>query len=80
MPGKSHDNVGHVLSRSILLTAAVRAVNNDPKTAPLMDSLEDSLNAAMNSIRSSVHDLHDESVNLEHAVDSLIHPTSPSAR
>ena len=38
-----------------------------------MDSLEDSLNAAMNSIRSSVHDLHDESVNLEHAVDSLIH-------
>lgn len=67
-----HDNVGHVLSRSILLTAAVRAVNNDPKTAPLMDSLEDSLNAAMNSIRSSVHDLHDESVNLEHAVDSLI--------
>ena len=67
-----HDNVGHVLSRSILLTAAVRAVNNDPKTAPLMGSLEDSLNTAMNSIRSSVHDLHDESVNLEHAVDSLI--------
>ena len=67
-----HDNVGHVLSRSILLTGAVKAVNKDNGLAPLLDNLETSLNSAMNSIRSSVHDLHDEAVNLEHAIQSLI--------
>lgn len=67
-----HDNVGHVLSRSILLIGAVKAVNKDAGTAPLLDNLETSLNSAMNSIRSSVHDLHDEAVNLEHAVQGLV--------
>lgn len=67
-----HDNVGHVLSRSILLTGAVKAVNKDNGLTPLLDNLETSLNSAMNSIRSSVHDLHDEAVNLEHATQSLI--------
>ena len=67
-----HDNVGHVLSRSILLTGAVKAINKDAGTAPLLDNLETSLNSAMNSIRSSVHDLHDEAVNLKHAIQSLV--------
>ena len=67
-----HDNVGHVLSRSILLIGAVKAVNKDADTAPLLDNLETSLNSAMNSIRSSVHDLHDEAVNLKHAIQSLV--------
>lgn len=71
-----HDNVGHVLSRSILLTGAIKAINKDAGTAPLLDNLETSLNSAMNSIRSSVHDLHDEAINLEHAVQSLIHDFS----
>ena len=62
-----HDNVGHVLSRSILLVGALKTINKDAGLAPLLQKLEDSLNAAMNSIRSSVHDLHDEAVNLEEA-------------
>ena len=67
-----HDNVGHVLSRSILLTGAIKAVNKDNGLTPLLDNLETSLNLAMNSIRSSVHDLHDEAIDLEHATQSLI--------
>lgn len=66
-----HDNVGHVLSRSILLIGAVKAISKEENTAPLLDSLDTSLNSAMNSIRSSVHDLHDEAVNLEHSIQSL---------
>ena len=62
-----HDNVGHVLSRSILLVGALKAINKDAGLSSLLQKLEDSLNAAMNSIRSSVHDLHDEAVNLEEA-------------
>lgn len=67
-----HDNVGHLLSRSILLVGAAKTVSRDGALAPALDSLDESLNAAMDSIRSSVHDLRDESVNLEEALRSLI--------
>ena len=67
-----HDNVGHVLSRSILMTAACKTINKDEALAPLLENLEASLNDAMNSIRSSVHDLHDDAVNLEDAIKGLV--------
>ena len=58
-----HDNVGHVLSRTILLTGAARAINKDQNLDSLLKGLDNSLNSAMDSIRSSVHDLHDDAVN-----------------
>ena len=67
-----HDNVGHVLSRSILMTAACKTINKDEALAPLLENLEASLNDAMNSIRSSVHDLHDDAVDLEDAIKGLV--------
>ena len=67
-----HDNVGHLLSRSILLVGAAKTVNRDAALSPALDSLDDSLNLAMDSIRTSVHDLRDEAVNLEEAVRMLI--------
>ena len=39
----------------------------------MLDHLDDSLNSAMDSIRSSVHDLHDDSVNLEDTIRGLAH-------
>ena len=68
-----HDNVGHVLSRSILMVGAMKTVSHDEALSPLLSNLEDSLNGAMNSIRSSVHDLHDEAVNLEEVIRGLVH-------
>ena len=67
-----HDNVGHLLSRSILITGAAKAVSTSEAVSPLLDSLDISLNQAMTSIRTSVHDLHDESVNLRESVEDLI--------
>lgn len=67
-----HDNVGHLLSRSILLAGAAKTVNRDETLSPTLDSLDQTLNAAMDNIRSSVHDLRDEAVNLDEAVKSLI--------
>ncbi len=67
-----HDNVGHVLSRSILLLGAVKTVNKDDSLLPLLTDLEGALGEAMDSIRQSVHDLHDESINLETAIQGLI--------
>lgn len=67
-----HDNVGHVLSRTILMTGAVRAVNKDRQLDSLLKGLDDSLNSAMDSIRSSVHDLHDDSINLRETIEGII--------
>lgn len=67
-----HDNVGHLLSRSILLTGALRAVNQEEALSDSLMALDESLNQAMDSIRSSVHDLKDESINLEDSLRMLV--------
>lgn len=67
-----HDNVGHLLSRSILLVGAVKAVSREESLSQTLDSLESTLNSAMDNIRRSVHDLHDEAVNLEDAIQALL--------
>jgi len=67
-----HDNVGHMLSRSILQIGALLAVNKDTETKESLRSIKDTLSEAMDSIRRSVHDLHDESINLEIEIQSLI--------
>lgn len=66
-----HDNVGHLLSRSILLTGAAKAVNKESALNSVLENLDLSLNQAMTSIRTSVHDLHDDSINLKEAVIGL---------
>lgn len=67
-----HDNVGHMLSRSILMVGAMRAVHGDGNLKESLCQLEDTLNAAMTSVRQSVHDLHDEAVNLKEALENLV--------
>lgn len=69
-----HDNVGHMLSRSILQTGALLAVNTDERQTPMLLSLKDTLDTAMSSIRSSVHDLHEDSVDLPHAIAEILKP------
>lgn len=67
-----HDNVGHLLSRSILQIGALLAINKDEDTKESLGSLKDTLSEAMNSIRNSVHDLHEESVDLRTEIEKLI--------
>ncbi len=67
-----HDNVGHMLSRAILMVGAMKAVHGDGKLSASMEQLEETLNAAMTSVRKSVHDIHDESVNLKETLESLV--------
>lgn len=67
-----HDNVGHMLTRSILQTGAIKTINQNQNLAPLLDGLHDTLNIAMNNIRESVHDLHDESVDLKTSIREIM--------
>lgn len=67
-----HDNVGHLISRSILQLGAIRAVNKEKTVGMLLEQLKDTLDESMNNIRESVHDLHKESFDLKNAADSIL--------
>ena len=67
-----HDNVGHMLSRSILQVGALLAICKDDTLKLHLTTLKESLDLAMNNIRNSVHDLHDESIDLQNALQGLV--------
>lgn len=67
-----HDQVGHLLSRSILQVGAMMVAQRDQAGRNQLASLRDTLSQAMDSIRASVHDLHEESVDLYMQLTSLV--------
>lgn len=69
-----HDNVGHMLSRTILQTGALMTVYKEEPLYGQIQSINTSLNEAMNNIRESVHDLHDESVDLKLSIVEILKP------
>lgn len=71
-----HDNVGHMLTRSILQVGAIKTINKDTSLTASLNTLHDTLNQAMTSIRTSVHDLHDESIDLQAAIHDIISPVT----
>lgn len=64
-----HDHVGHQLTRVLLQIGAQLTVN---KEDPALLSMKSSLDNAMDSLRKSVHDLHDTSLDLESRLKSLV--------
>ena len=67
-----HDNVGHLLSRAILLLGAISTINKDKTLAPQLELLSDTLDESMAKMRSSVHDLHDDSIDLEKNIREIL--------
>ncbi len=69
-----HDNVGHVLSRCLLQIGAVMTLTKTQNEVVHnhLSLIKESLSEAMTSIRSSVHNLHDESLDLEAEITKLI--------
>ena len=67
-----HDNVGHMLSRALIMVGALRTVNKDAAVAEPLGQLEDTLDTAMTQVRASVHDLHDNSVDLSENIREIV--------
>lgn len=63
-----HDNVGHMLSRSILQVGALMTIHKEEPLCVQLKSVGETLDQAMNNIRESVHDLHDDSIDLRSAI------------
>lgn len=67
-----HDNIGHLLSRSLLQIGALLTFT---KTGPAHEGLtllKESISEGMDSIRSSIHNIHDESIDLYTSLESII--------
>lgn len=73
-----HDNVGHLLSRSLLQTGALYAVcpKEQKELRLAIEGLRDTLNSAMNSIRESVHGIRDDSLDMKSEGNKILSPLS----
>ncbi|OPY93231.1 MAG: Redox sensor histidine kinase response regulator DevS [Syntrophaceae bacterium PtaU1.Bin231] len=66
-----HDSIGHLLSNAILQTGAMMATSRDEATAGRLSVLKETLAASMEAVRTSIHNLHDESVDLYTEIKGL---------
>ncbi|MGB8450988.1 MAG: histidine kinase [Anaerocolumna sp.] len=67
-----HDNIGHLLSRSLLQIGALLTITKEDAAREGLTSLKESISDGMDSIRSSIHNMHDESIDLFTNIDSLV--------
>lgn len=57
-----HDHAGHLLSRALLQLGAIMATQGHEET---LSPLKETLSQAMSSLRTSVHNLHDDAIDLD---------------
>lgn len=67
-----HDNVGHLLTRSILQMGALKAIYKEEPLKSSLEQVSETLNESMLNIRQSVHDLHNEALDLKANIENLI--------
>lgn len=67
-----HDTVGHLLSSSILQIGALISTSKDEIIKDNLEIIKSTLSQGMDSIRCSIHDMHDEYVDLENEIKSIV--------
>lgn len=67
-----HDSVGHILSSSILQIAALTSITKDETTKNYLLNINKTLTDGMNSIRSSIHNIHEDSIDLNLKIKELV--------
>lgn len=67
-----HDNVGHMITRVIVQMQAIKIINRDDNVGKQLDSVSETLDLAMTGIRKSVHELHDDSIDLSIGINDIV--------
>ncbi len=76
-----HDNVGHLLTRSVMQVEALRVVHaGDPTLTASLGEVGQTLHQAYDTVRSSVHDLHDDAFDLGAQLATLASQTEQLPR
>lgn len=66
-----HDSIGHAISSSILQVEALKIISNEEKVMENLEILQETLKNGMNDIRKSIHNLYNESLDLENQIEKL---------
>ena len=66
-----HDNVGHMITRVIVQMQAIKIINKDENVGKQLESVSETLDLAMTGIRKSVHELHDDSIDLSIGINDI---------
>lgn len=66
-----HDNLGHSLSSSILQIGAIMSICKDEAIKKHLNILKTTLSSGMDNIRTSIHNMHDEYVDLENEINNI---------
>lgn len=68
-----HDNVGHLLTRSIMQVEALQVVHRgDDQVCSEFAQVGTTLHEAMDTVRKSVHNLHDDAFDLETQIGEVV--------
>lgn len=67
-----HDNIGHLLSRSLLQIGAMLIFAKEEPIREGLTSLKESISQGMDQIRNSIHHMYDESIDLYQQLDRLV--------
>lgn len=65
-----HDSIGHSISSSILQVEALKIIS-DENSLESLELLQKTLSTGMDDIRNSIHNLYNESLDLEKRIESL---------
>jgi len=67
-----HDNIGHVLSSTLLQVGALLAICQEGPVKEGLMTLKETLSGGMDSIRRSIHNLHDATIDLHAEIYRII--------
>ena len=74
-----HDQIGHTLSASIMQLEALQIVTNEPVVAKKLEQVSGILQNGMDEIRTTIHQLYDDSFLLSQKMDEILHPLEEKA-
>ncbi len=66
-----HDNIGHLLSRSLLQVGALLTITKEEAVREGLTGLKESLSSGMDDIRGSIHKMYEDSIDLYTQVEQL---------
>ena len=70
-----HDSIGHGISSSILQVEALKFISTEDKVLRKLNTLQETLKRGMDDIRKSIHNLYNESLDLERQIEKLSNET-----
>ena len=67
-----HDSIGHLLSRALLQVGALLTISGDEAVSEGLTMLKESLSGGMDQIRSSIHNMYDDSIDMYQQIQKLV--------